>query len=75
MTQTIEEKNKAFVLEAFERFSTTGTTQPPSASGRCPTSNIASTSLRAAVVFSGWSRLLPRRCDIRTEQSWPKGIC
>jgi hypothetical protein len=52
MTQPVEEKNKALVLEAFETLSTRRTTQLPKASGRRPTFNIASTSRQAAMVCS-----------------------
>ena len=76
MTQTVEEKNKALVLEAFEklfnkkdyaaaeRFWSPSYIQhskhvPPGRDG----------------LFGLVKAVLLRRCDMRTEQSWPKGIC
>ena len=52
MTQTVEEKNKALVLEAFETLFNKKDTQLPNASGRRPTFNIASTSRQAVMVCS-----------------------
>ena len=52
MTRTVEEKNKALVLEAFETLFNKKDYAAANASGRRPTFNIASTSRQAATVCS-----------------------
>ena len=61
MSQTIQERNKALVLEAFDTFSTSGTTSRPSATGRPATSSTVRTSLPAARASSTSSRACRRR--------------
>jgi uncharacterized protein (TIGR00369 family) len=69
MTRTVEGKNKALVLEAFETLFNKKDYAAANASGRRPTFNIASTSRRAAMVCSDWSRLLPRRVVVTAKPS------
>ena len=52
MTKTIEEANKALVLEAFDTLSTSGTIRPPSDFGRPTISSTVLTSRRDVRVFS-----------------------
>ena len=66
VTQAIEEKNKAFVLEAFETLSTKGTTPLRSVSGLRAIFSTARTFRRDAWVSSPWSKGPPKASTTRT---------
>ena len=75
MATTTEQSNKALVLEAFD---TLFNKRDYAAAERFWSPSYiqhSNTSRQAAMVCLDWSRLLPRRCDMKTERSWPRGIC
>jgi hypothetical protein len=61
MNQTMESKNKALVLEAFDTHSISGTTQRLSAIGRPTISSTALISGQAVKAYSISSRAFRRR--------------
>jgi hypothetical protein len=70
MATTTEQSNKALVLEAFD---TLFNKRDYAAAERLwsPSYIQHSTSRQAAMVCLDWSRLLPKRCDMKTGRSWP----
>jgi hypothetical protein len=72
MSQRIESKNKALVLEAFDTCSISMTTQARSAIGRLTTSSTALTLNLAEKVSSSSSRAFRPRYGTNQQRLWPR---